>query len=84
MQYEQGLNSGTDIEQLRYCREGLARCLIKCGNTKKGISIALEIGSKKLLNECAELLENTKVYKFLLGNSFLFIYFYMYVYLYII
>lgn len=61
LQYEQGLNSGTDIEQLKYCREGIARCLIKCGNPSKGISIALDIGSKKLLNECAELLENTKV-----------------------
>lgn len=63
LQYEQGLDSGTDIDHLRFCREGIARCLIKCGNAKKGIDIALDIGSKKLLNECAELLENTKVYK---------------------
>lgn len=62
IQYEQGLNSSdTDTDHLRYCREGIARCSIKCGNTKKGIDIALDIGSKKLLNECAELLENIKV-----------------------
>jgi len=62
LQYELGLNSGTDTtDHLRYCREGIARCLIKCGNTKKGIDIALDVGSKKLLSECAELLENTKV-----------------------
>lgn len=63
LQYEQGLNSDTDFDHLRYCREGIARCYIKCGNSKKGIDIALNIGSKKLLNECAELLENTKVYQ---------------------
>lgn len=61
IQYEQGLNTDADTDNLRYCREGIARCLIKCGNAKKGIDLALEIGSKKLLNECAELLENTKV-----------------------
>ncbi|XP_022173523.1 WD repeat-containing protein 19 isoform X2 [Myzus persicae] len=60
LQYEQGLNSDTDTDHLRYCREGIARCLIKDGNAKMGINLALEIGSKKLLNECAELLENTK------------------------
>lgn len=61
LQYEQGLDSNTDTDHLRYCNEGIARCLIKCGNAKKGIDIALDIGSKKLLKECAELLENTKV-----------------------
>lgn len=62
LQYELGLNSDIDTtDHLRYCREGIARCLIKCGNTKKGIDIALDVGSKKLLSECAELLENTKV-----------------------
>lgn len=61
LQYEQGLNSNTEADYLKYCREGIARCLIKCGNAKKGIDIALDIGSKKLLSECAELLENTKV-----------------------
>lgn len=61
LQYEQCLNSNTETEHLKYCREGIARCLIKCGNAKKGIDIALDIGSKKLLGECAELLENTKV-----------------------
>lgn len=61
LQYEQGLNSDTDTDHLKYCHEGIARCLIKCGNAKKGIDIAMKIGSKKLLNECAELLENTKV-----------------------
>lgn len=67
LQYEQGLksdtdtNTDTDTDHLIYCREGIARCLIKHGNAKMGINLALEIGSKKLLNECAELLENTKV-----------------------
>jgi len=61
LQYEQGLNLDTDTDHLRYCREGIARCLIKDGNAKMGINLALEIGSKKLLSECAELLENTKV-----------------------
>jgi len=61
LQYEQGLKSDTDTDHIRYCREGIARCLIKHGNTKMGINLALEIGSKKILNECAELLENTKV-----------------------
>lgn len=61
LQYKQGLNLDIDTDHLRYCREGIARCLIKCGNAKKGIDIALEIGSNKLLSECAELLENTKV-----------------------
>lgn len=62
LQYEHGLNSEVDTDHLRHCREGIARCLIKCGNAKKGIDIALNIGSKKLLNECAKLLENTKVW----------------------
>lgn len=61
LQYEQGLKSDTETDHIKYCREGMARCLIKCGNAKKGIDIALDIGSKKLLSECAELLENTKV-----------------------
>lgn len=70
MQYEQGLNSDADTDHLRHCREGIARCLIKCGNAKKGIDTALEIGSNKLLNDCAELLENTKVFEYNY-NSFL-------------
>lgn len=61
LQYEHGLNSEVDTDHWRHCRKGIARCLIKCGNAKKGINIALSIGSKKLFNECAELLENTKV-----------------------
>lgn len=61
LQYENGLNLEVDTDHLRQCREGIARCSIKCGNAKKGIDIALSIGSKKLFNDCAELLENTKV-----------------------
>ncbi|XP_050433820.1 WD repeat-containing protein 19 [Adelges cooleyi] len=59
-QYEEGLNAGKDSNQLILCREGMARCLIKCGNANKGISLALQVESKKLLNECAEILENVK------------------------
>lgn len=39
------------------CKSGIARCAIRNGNYKYGISIALELSRKSLLKECAEILE---------------------------
>ncbi|XP_050543310.1 WD repeat-containing protein 19 isoform X2 [Daktulosphaira vitifoliae] len=59
-QYEQGLNTELNSDLLNLSREGIARCLIKTGSSKKGMAIALEVGTSKILNECAKILENSK------------------------
>lgn len=42
------------------CKSGIARCAIRNGNYKYGISIALDLDKKSLLKECAEILEQKK------------------------
>jgi WD repeat-containing protein 19 len=44
------------------CRAGVARTAIRCGDIRRGVSIAADMsGSRQLKRECAEILEGMKV-----------------------
>lgn len=44
------------------CRSGIARCAVRCGDFRRGITIASEHNASRLLRQqCAEILEQTKV-----------------------
>jgi len=50
------------------CLAGIARMSIRCGDSRKGVAIAMDNESSRLLRkECAEILESMKVYSFLLN-----------------
>ena len=64
--YEQGLlhldSSANNIQHRNQCLAGIARMSIRCGDTRKGVEIALDDEhSKHLKKECAEILESMKV-----------------------
>lgn len=45
------------------CLAGIARMSIRCGDSRKGVGIAMDNESSRLLRkECAEILESMKVY----------------------
>lgn len=47
------------------CLAGIARMSIRCGDSRKGVGIAMDNESSRLLRkECAEILESMKVYFF--------------------
>lgn len=49
------------------CLAGIARMSIRCGDSRKGVGIAMDNDSSRLLRkECAEVLESMKVYSSLL------------------
>ena len=65
--YERGLletrpgdpNQGTHNIQ---CRAGIARMAIRCGDVRRGVSVAADMSSsRQLKRECAEILESMKV-----------------------
>lgn len=48
------------------CEAGIARTSIRCGDSRKGVTIASEKDKSRLLKkECAEILENMKVIQIL-------------------
>ncbi|OQR75032.1 WD repeat-containing protein 19-like [Tropilaelaps mercedesae] len=53
--YEKGLEKGDE-----YCRWGIARTSVRCGDSRKGVEMALKIGDRGLLKECASILETNK------------------------
>lgn len=70
MNYERGLSESTDTILKKYpnhkmqCLAGIARTSIRCGDSRRGVSIAIENDSPRYLRkECAEILENMKVIK---------------------
>lgn len=73
--YERGLldpnatsNSySNDVQHKNQCLAGIARTSIRCGDSRRGVSIAMDNDSNRSLRrECAEILEAMKVsfYKF--------------------
>lgn len=63
--YERALVAveGAGLDHGASCRGGIARCAIRCGDYRRGIGIATEHGaSRQLRQQCAEILEQTKVY----------------------
>ncbi|KAK2581953.1 hypothetical protein KPH14_002396 [Odynerus spinipes] len=50
-----------DVQHRIQCLSGIARMSIRCGDSKKGVSIAMDNDSSRLLRkECAEILETMK------------------------
>lgn len=60
MHYEKGLQENISPEHTAICKSGIARCSLRVGNFKHGITIANEINNKQLFKECAEILESKK------------------------
>lgn len=59
--FERALSDGTG-EHNASCRGGIARCAIRCGDFRRGIGMATDNNaSKQLKQQCAEILEHTKV-----------------------
>lgn len=68
--YERGLVDGNiqstlafqNINHKSQCLAGIARMSIRCGDSRKGVGIAMEADSpRSLRKECAEILEIMKV-----------------------
>ncbi|XP_046667542.1 WD repeat-containing protein 19 [Homalodisca vitripennis] len=58
--FERALTDGAG-EHNASCRSGIARCAIRCGDYRRGITMATEHNaSKQLRQQCAEILEQTK------------------------
>ncbi|XP_003739210.1 WD repeat-containing protein 19 [Galendromus occidentalis] len=53
--YEKGLERGDE-----FCKWGIARTSVRCGDSRKGVEMALKIGDRGLLKECASILESNK------------------------
>ncbi|XP_066952339.1 LOW QUALITY PROTEIN: WD repeat-containing protein 19 [Macrobrachium rosenbergii] len=62
--YERGIvnNEGSDEHNLA-CKAGIARTALRCGDIRRGVNIAAEMNNRLLKRECAEILENKKVYR---------------------
>ncbi|CAF3582253.1 unnamed protein product [Adineta steineri] len=59
--YEQGITKKEkDAHHDQKCLIGLARCYIKVGEIKKGVTIATRLPGKEIKEECAKLLEALK------------------------
>lgn len=56
--------SDKDVEKLDDIFEksvkGRARCLLRCGDVKEGVSVSKAVGDSKLFEQCAEILETEK------------------------
>lgn len=68
MNYERGLAEATPEMMVLHpnhriqCLAGVARTSIRCGDSRKGVGIAMENDSpRSLRKECAEILESMKV-----------------------
>lgn len=65
--YEKGLmenDSSSNVNQQHrlQCLAGIARMSIRCGDSRKGVGIAMESDSpRSLRKDCAEILESMKV-----------------------
>lgn len=46
----------TDVEVVRACKAGAARCTIQAGDVRKGVALALRSGSKAVMRDCAAIL----------------------------
>lgn len=61
------------------CLAGIARMSIRCGDSRKGVSIAMDNeSSRQLRKECAEILESMKVCIVTINVYFKYIYMYIY------
>ena len=56
LHYERGL-AGSDLSS---CRAGIARTALRCGDVRKGLAVARELGSRAVTRDCAEILEQMK------------------------
>lgn len=45
-----------DVELVRTCKAGAARCTIKAGDVRGGVALALRSGSRAVMRECAGIL----------------------------
>ena len=63
LNYERGLTGAEQNSSHRIqCLAGIARTSIRCGDSRKGVGIAMDPESPRYLRkECAEILENMKV-----------------------
>ncbi|CAH0560259.1 unnamed protein product [Brassicogethes aeneus] len=57
MHYENALQENLGPAHIHTCKTGIARSNLHCGNYRHGMSIALELDSKQLRKECADILE---------------------------
>lgn len=60
MHYEKGLQENRSQEHTFICKAGVARCSMRLGNFKHGISLCNELNNKHLYKECADILESKK------------------------
>lgn len=58
--YEKGLQENLGPEHILICKSGIARTNLHCGNYRHGMSVAIELDSKLLLRECADILDKKK------------------------
>ena len=47
-------------DSLASCRAGIARTALRCGDVRKGLAVARELGSRAVTRDCAEILETMK------------------------
>lgn len=60
--YEKGIvNSDEYLEHNQICNAGIARMAIRCGEIRRGVSLAEELQGQNVKRECAEILEDMKV-----------------------
>ncbi|KAG1659031.1 WD repeat-containing protein 19 [Nymphon striatum] len=63
LHYERGLTDSTDnVDHNNVCNAGIARMALRCGDVRRGSSIAQKMEGRLLKRECAEILENMKQY----------------------
>lgn len=60
--YERALQEKGTAEQVVLCKSGIARTAILSGNYRHGVNTAIELNSKQLFKECAEILEKKRQY----------------------
>ncbi|KAL5510224.1 hypothetical protein EMCRGX_G005734 [Ephydatia muelleri] len=63
--YEKGTinaNAPENVAHNEACQSGLARMLIRTGDIRRGMNIALGVNNKQLFKDCATILEGMKLY----------------------
>ena len=61
--YERGIvPTDGEEEHNNSCKAGIARTAIRCGDARRGVNIAMELGQKQLKRDCADILESKKVF----------------------
>lgn len=60
--YEKALQEKGSPDHVLICKSGIARTAIHSGNYRHAINTAVELNSKQLFKECAEILEKKKQY----------------------